>query len=405
MTPFVQSRRPEEWEGYVGNVFSLLGYDYMDDAEESRIGRMAILQHYGYRSNFIDVTFEPEIALWFATHIYTKRKVHIHDQSSHHIHYFHSIQVGIYKPSEFKEGFFYIFGIPESELSIFYDLSSITPKEALRPRAQSACAIMEPEPPLSFKDFLLCKVILKGDLFEQSKESSSYFYENLFPRPSLDKIYCSFLTVPFVVSLKYLKKHGAISYQVLPFPIYQYSEDDHQTIFEVREIIYGTPFTALFYPGFYEHVNPYLLDTKTTIGNASFRYGDAVPIVWRGDWFPRLSLAYPQDLEFTDLNKIGWPSNNIYLEIELRADNFPASFSRRERLWRGLWVLFNDNLVFVRKIFEECGKLYISAGLLTRVEDGALNIVDHPENCDCGNVEDHLNEVELFLTLCQFLKS
>lgn len=400
-----QQRRPEEWDGYIKNLFLTFGHSHTDDFEEARMGRRAILQHYGYRSNFIDVTRDSEIALWFSRHVFRKKTISIADTRSLHIHYFHSINGVIYRHTENEAGFFYIIGIPESKQSILYDLSAITPKEARRPHAQFACAIMEPAEPLCLNDFVLCKAIIKGGLLRHNRETSVPDCLQLFPRPSSDLVYRSLLTVPYVVSLPNLREHGAISHPVMPFPIYLYSDDDDQTVLEVQNLLYGTSFSALFYPGFYELVNPALLKAKTSIGQTNYRFGDAVPIVFRGNWFPRRSLDFPQQLAVVDINESGWPSNNLYFEIELRADNLPVSLSRRQGLWRGFWVVFENNLVIVRNAIEKNDEVNLSDGILTRVEDEEVRIINHPDNCRCGDVNKHLNDTKLFLSLCHHLKS
>ena len=87
----------------------------------------AVFQHYGYRSFFIDVTTDPNVALWFSLHKYHSRSVpqYVDDE----------LRSAVFQLSTYEvlnEGFFYIIAIPENDKKRFIDLTQIIDKSATR---------------------------------------------------------------------------------------------------------------------------------------------------------------------------------------------------------------------------------------------------------------------------------
>jgi hypothetical protein len=60
-----------KWSRYASNVLDV----FVGSSADSLVLTQALLQHYGWRSFFVDCSSSPAVAAWFGSHIYSDRKV------------------------------------------------------------------------------------------------------------------------------------------------------------------------------------------------------------------------------------------------------------------------------------------------------------------------------------------
>ncbi|MBW3582254.1 MAG: FRG domain-containing protein [Euryarchaeota archaeon] len=127
-----------KWSRYAEEVLRALSFDKDRTVDLNEV--QAVLQHYGWRSFFIDATASPAVASWFAGHQYSENLVleMAQDCFEHPLVAAHT--AAEYQPNE-GEAVLYVFSMDrlrESNMPTF-DLSVLTSEDCrLRPQVQEA---------------------------------------------------------------------------------------------------------------------------------------------------------------------------------------------------------------------------------------------------------------------------
>src|SRR5260370_12221676 len=102
---------------------------------------MAVLQHYGHRSWFIDVSMSPDVGLWFARHRFVAKKAVIQPRQTTHKtdrpldHAFANVTLASYAPHN-GDGFVFVFTVPGDDPALLLNLHRLLPASFLRVHAQ-----------------------------------------------------------------------------------------------------------------------------------------------------------------------------------------------------------------------------------------------------------------------------
>lgn len=159
----------------------------------------AILQHYGWRSFFIDATKSPAIACWFAANKYCEtREVHLcEDFEENPVQLVH--RSALYEETS-QPGHLYVVDpnyFDKHGLSI-YDLTSVsTPDSRLRFNAQSACLLEVEKGRLPPEAIVAHLIVEHAALVGLYQEAGIRKTEDLFPGRNHDFILNALLEIPW----------------------------------------------------------------------------------------------------------------------------------------------------------------------------------------------------------------
>ncbi|MFJ6837624.1 hypothetical protein [Streptomyces sp. NPDC091209] len=174
---------------------------------------MGVLQHYGFRSWFIDVTDDEMVGLWFARHKYTastgcapRPLAEVDDASPEHEHVHidlsELLMLDIVRHEPVKDdddgrvepGFVFVFAV-DSDSPHLLDLRSNVPTSALRVHRQSGSGLLPDDG--SYVPFLLARIAVTfpapAELYSGSTLLST---TELFPGPDEDEFYKLLLRTP-----------------------------------------------------------------------------------------------------------------------------------------------------------------------------------------------------------------
>lgn len=172
------------WNTIVGRLIK--------DKDRSTEYKQSILQHYGYPTFYLDLTSDPLVAAWFATHKFTSLEpakwigeigFRLHNRST-----YEKISEGI--------GYLYVLEIPNYKAFIERNsLFKIYDEDFFaRPKKQSAFLMLDKKDTIyKPNDFLIHTIEI-----DRSQFCSSYNLLDLFPCPNEDKGYNALLDVPFI---------------------------------------------------------------------------------------------------------------------------------------------------------------------------------------------------------------
>ncbi|MCF7982491.1 MAG: FRG domain-containing protein [Pseudomonadales bacterium] len=213
------------------------------------LASMGLLQHYGFRSWFIDITANPDIAVWFAIHRYVAEKATVMPRPIHKgsdpSSYLADKAIAVVNTDRYErlaaaDGFLFVFKIHSSDPNAFL-LNEVVSSVALRAHRQEACELIP-----SFYGKPLISLVAARFTIDRSIVLPSYLDTRwLFPPPSEDEIYKHLLRIPFVVSADESEESPLFAYPaILDVPLYKYDVDpDASSIDQVRVLIgvYGPP--------------------------------------------------------------------------------------------------------------------------------------------------------------------
>jgi len=121
------------WSEFAANALSYLGHN-TDRRSDSA---MAVLQHYGARSYFLDVTHDATVALWFALNHFAKAGTALLDETADPHLFFYPLLTAAYLPANRPEGFVYVIAVPRGmQSSHLIDLDNSLPPHVLRVHRQ-----------------------------------------------------------------------------------------------------------------------------------------------------------------------------------------------------------------------------------------------------------------------------
>jgi len=191
---------------------------------------MALLQHYGFRSWFVDITSDPEIAAWFAIHEYVSDTILVQPQPIYSglgpspyltDHAVALVSTARYQRSTDADGFLLVFGVSNPILNAF-SFDDTLPSTALRVHRQKAGALIAPLNGQPLTSTLLATLVINRNIVLSEQLNTRF----LFPPPSEDEVYKKLVRVPYVISENTLREHLAPRLPALiEVPLYIYEGD------------------------------------------------------------------------------------------------------------------------------------------------------------------------------------
>jgi hypothetical protein len=337
------------------------------------------MQHYGYRSFFIDVTSDPEVALWFALHRFESKRAPIYVGNQLRSAVF---QMSQYIPN--PSGFVYsILTPPENESGHrYFDLSRVMPIEARRVHRQRAGAIFCEPKSRSIGDLVVAKMrIVDHGWFSNS--SQDFRTAELFPPPSIDAFYRCLCTLPYFTSVEAERLNIRVGHPLLGFfPIYAESLKNL-----VLEYVPLTRILSGATPGLE-------LNAATTIvENQRIEVRDATRVSLSSLMVQKVS----QDVRGSKkLQTDCWPSPNLLLEFVPETSLAGPPCQALKEVVRGLWVAIGTKSIVIAEIVDRFDDILIGHECSYSLPE--LSLVSR--KCDCP---DHAYELEIFRKASELL--
>ena len=386
--------------------------------DKYRLIGMAVLQHYGYRSWFIDVTKAPEIALWFSLNKHSKTTTFILKEEDSGFHPCLYVPTSYYEPTDLPESYFYIIDVTDYE-DLYFDLTRYVPKKAIRVHSQNAGAIFEPDDK-SFDDLLAAKIKLNGDIMKYSF-AEKYTYNSLFPSFEKDYFYRFLLTLPYFVPTDHATKHMAPAFPIVPVPFYKHEELE---VFDFAPMI-----KVLTIPSFFPVENGMIgglrLDKEIccTVNGRKFKFREALQIL--PPQYPSKKPTYlfqipefeaqshPSTSDQRQEKTLGsvnhslavWPSNNLIVMFPLSPLFLPLGESKDEFLPKGLWIIFDADEIYIARFGFEGLALVTEAGMHFVRKGKLYQVLKRKGDCSCGDLNLHQNYLYFFLLISHFIES
>ena len=219
------------------------------DPFQRLLASMALLQHYGFRSWFVDVTSDPEIAAWFAVHQYISDTILVHPNQLHQgpgespyltDHALAVVPVARYERGADGDGFLFVFKVP-SPLPNGFSLTEVFSTSALRVHRQKAGELVAPLDGLPLQSLLLATLVIDKSIVLPEQLNTRW----LFPPPAEDEVYQKLLRVPFIISEDKLKEEPLLATPgLIQVPLYIYDEHpDFNALSHIRSV------TGYYAPG------------------------------------------------------------------------------------------------------------------------------------------------------------
>jgi hypothetical protein len=224
------------------SAYLLPGNVVSNDPFQRLLGSMALLQHYGFRSWFVDITSDAEIAAWFATHQYVSNEILVSRKHNHGdaqpLAHLTDRAVAVVSTAHYhstaEDGYLLVFRIPHSHLNAFA-LSEIVSPSALRVHRQKGGALISPLDGQPLTSLLVDTLVIDKSIVLSKHLSTRW----LFPPPLDDEVYKKLLRVPYVVGQEDLHENPLLGWPALiKVPLYIY--DDHpdvETLANIRMVI------------------------------------------------------------------------------------------------------------------------------------------------------------------------
>lgn len=223
--------------------YLLQKYSVSEDPFQRLLSSMALLQHYGFRSWFVDVTSDPEIAAWFATHRYVSERILVYPHPSHSgqgpspylcDHALAVVSTARYERSTDADGFLLVFGVPDHAPNAFF-LNEILSPSALRVQRQKAGELVAPMDGQPLISLLLATFVIDSSIKLPEHLSTRW----LFPPALEDDVYEKLLRVPYVVSEDHLEQSPLLARPALiDVPLYIYDKQpDVKSLAHTRIVV------------------------------------------------------------------------------------------------------------------------------------------------------------------------
>lgn len=369
-----------QWSHYARSVIRAFGgpYNYHDvELEFSQ----AILQHYGWRSFYVDLTKSSHVACWFAANVYKEQRcIHMCEDLAER-----SIKL-VLNEAEFipKEGIAHIYIIDTLVLQSMnikvHDLTVLAGEEGiLRYSAQQAC-LAGPLKDVLPAQSVVVHLTVPCDILKKHHESGGYdAVKKLFPDRKDDFLYNALLQIPW-------KQFGTETI----VPIYRRGLDlpEYDVVYRKRlsesHVLYTETWIA------------------NTRGNTAF---EAVPFYK----MPELSYFCNSD-EIMDLSKIEeilFDYGSFVIELDCIV-HIPENQGRYE-FEKGVYVRkLDETLVSVEGLYVlHPGHTFHKVGTLQGwIYDSSTSPwtrVGHKDECPCNNELRHVLQFSLLNRLNEAL--
>lgn len=340
----------------------------------------AVMQHYGYRSFFVDVTSNPQIALWFALHEFKSEKAPFHVDEE--------LRSAVFQWAKYSltsTGFVYCIMIPKENANNEYlDLGEIMPTCATRIEKQQAGAVFCPRHARSIENLVVAKMEIADDGWFRESDQNIKTAE-LFPPPNSDLFYRCLCTVPYFIAREAETEGFHLGHPLLGFfPIYAESTKELY-----RMYVPLTRILSCAHPGLEWNVATQVIDLE----NLRIKTAGATRI--------RLSsLMLEVVSEKADTNELvlgdHWPSRNLVLEFEPEASLVSPSPTPVQEVVRGLWVVIGTKSTLIAEIIDTFNNVSINHRRIYSLPD--LNLT----NTEC-NCTDHSYDLDLLKKMSHLL--
>ncbi len=323
----------------------------------------AVMQHYGYRSFFVDVTSNPEVALWFALHQFRSENTPLHVDSQ--------LRSAVFQWSQYalcRTGFLYVLSVPnDNSKNQYVNLIDTMPSSAARIHRQNAGAIFCSSKLESIDDCIIAKLeVIDDDWFRNSKRNLKF--TELFPPPSIDIFYRSLCTTPYFISLETAMNNIGVGHPLLgPFPIYVES---------LKELIKEyLPLTKILSSA---RLAPQwnIATAVADLENQRFKARAATRISFSSLMIRTISEDIPETYDF---QTNPWPSRSLLLEFEPEASLVSPSTEALHDVVRGLWVIIGTRSIFVATIIDVFDDVYVGHECVYSLPE--LNLISKKCNC------------------------
>jgi hypothetical protein len=364
-----------KWWHYSRAILStyVKGFDGLTDLATDQ----AILQHYGWRSFFLDATADPSVACWFAANSYRSESCGELIEDCFEDPLFVVRQRAWYEPAD-ERGCVYVLSrksLRARELQTV-DLVEITTASGRhRCLAQSAFMVGPLNGHLP-DDCIVTRVFAPSSVFRAyAARVPELTCEALFPCAAVDPVMAALLSIPWVK--REVDDDDGIGMDFfdrgLPLPEY-----------EVENIRRTGPTTA-YYRRFWlaDAINPEtpLAETTFYLTEEALYHGSA-----------------SGDLIFPNLTHLMRECTSVAVEIDgLVRHSYAASSSQ---YGKGIYLeAIEDDVMFVTELaVDHMGArpagFGITKGCYFRVdEEFRWHRIEHPEQCDCGRPAHHVHHL------------
>ncbi|MFG1276537.1 FRG domain-containing protein [Xanthobacter autotrophicus] len=340
----------------------------------------AILQHYGWRSFFLDATSDPTVACWFAANSYRTESCGEMIEDCWGDTVFVRRERAWYEPAQ-GEGCLY--AISRKALRAHHlqavDLLEITTREGQHRCARQSAFMVGPLQTNLPDDCVTTCIRAPNAVFEAySSRSAELTAERLFPGPGTDPVMAALLSIPWVkIELEgndVDDKFGIDFFnRGLPLPEYGISN--------LRRLGSSSAFYRRFWLA--DSIKP------------SMRFDETAFFLTEETLFHGTATG---DMRFPRLTNLAREHNGLAVEIDGLVRH-PYG-GRRSAYSKGIYVEAQpDGAILLTELQTEHPGARPAGFGITRgmyfMPDahGVWTRVDHPEQCDCGNVMHHAHHL------------
>lgn len=362
-----------KWYHYARTLLSTFVKEFAWDSDMAI--DQAILQHYGWRSFFIDATESQTVAAWFAANEYKSNRFLDLIEDCWEEALFAIRERAWYEPSN---GIGCVYAISRKALRArelnAVDLVEITTETGqTRFRAQSAFMVGPVHGTLP-QECILAKILAPSNVFADyvTGETANHTMEQLFPDSSKDPVLSGLLALPWV-KREVGQKVPSLDYfeRGLPLPEYHVKHkkiSSPETVFYRRYWISDLPIKDEGGLGATIYLTSDSLFHGSTHGNKRL---------------PKVAALVRE-------------KSQVVVEIDGLIFH-PYQKPKTNRSYgKGIFLkLIDEDVIFLTEVIVEQYGLRpagfgISLGMYYRIQsDGLWEKISHPEECDCGNERHH----------------
>jgi hypothetical protein len=369
-----------KWTHYADSILNaFMGYPYQDISLELS---QAILQHYGWRSFFIDLTKSPAVACWFAANQYSESFTMNMTENFEEEFIWMVHKQAQYTPSKSK-GHIYIINVnilKSLEINI-HDLTELKCEEnALRFHAQQACLAGIPNNRLPEESIALHIEADNQVLRDYYEKKDIYKTEDIFPNRNKDFILNALLEIPW---------------NLIPIDdsIHTYKRSLQLPEYDIEYFKFAPENVTLFN-------NFWIADNR----QEDDHFLHNIP-VYR---LPEVSYFARNDeyFKFSEVNTLLETHPKIILELD-GLIKLPRAGIDYEK---GIYIEKNADTVSISAlIIKHPGHIVTSIGVTLawyyKIENGSWSKIENPEQCPCNNHFNHERHFSLLRVFNDFLNT
>jgi hypothetical protein len=403
------------WESFVDSMLNELQKAALGKMHNRVAAGMALLQHYGFRSWFVDVSHKPQVALWFALHEFIPSAALVKSTDCYRgssespfllDHAFAQVKTARYERTRTGSGFVYVLGLEPKYSQLLLDLRTCLPRSVLRVHRQAASGLLEPLDGRTIDSLVVAKMEVAATL----NLAPDLNCEWLFPGPEKDKAYRMFLRVPYLAPENQIRARGSLARAVLEVPLYLYDSEPSMKSLRLSKIVLGSYAPHTWHtPENSERVSVQMPITPPGGPNPAFVPGKCVQEKSSSSAKTEtLESSRSMPAESTGVKPddlVAWPSRQLFLEFPFTS-MIPVYLKRRSAypIFRGLWIDWSPEAVRIQRVFEDLRYLRLEPGCHFHFDRGRYNLVREPGDCAADDDNRHLSYLTMFLFLTKRLR-